>query len=159
MKKPLLGLLLAQLMILPAQARLGETTSECEKRYGTPTETVSVEGWLTYLKNGVSILVRFRDDKCVAITYRNVQKASNGAAKVFTKVEVDMLLAANEGGEVWKLVPQGSPTESYWETATPLGKVARLGNDRTTLTLSTKSEELRAKAEKAEREKERLKDF
>lgn len=146
-------------MILPSQARLGETTAECEKRYGNPTETVSAEGWLTYLKNGVSIFVRFRDDKCVAITYRNVQKASNGSAKAFTKVEVDMLLAANEGGEVWQLVPQGSPTESFWETATPLGKVARLGNNRTVLTLSTKSEELRVKTEKGEKEKTRLKDF
>ncbi len=63
-----------------------------------------------------------------------------------------MLLAANEGGEVWKLtgtwksnIDDLGNRDSAWESGAT-GTTTEL-----VLTLSTKSEELRAKAEKAEK--------
>ncbi|HSJ04568.1 MAG TPA: hypothetical protein VK956_19010 [Verrucomicrobium sp.] len=146
-------------MALPSLARLGETKDECDKRYGAPTEVTSREGTFSYTKNGIFVFAKFREEKCVSITYRNSQVTAKGEPKTFTSGEVDMLLAANEGGEVWKLSPPGNAAETQWETATPLGKVARLTSNRDVLILSTKAEELKAKAEKVEKEKERLKDF
>lgn len=145
-------------LALPAQARLGETKAECEKRYGTPTESGREDGRFSYLKNGVTIVARFREDKCVSITYRNSARPSAGSATPFTNIEIGILRAANEGGQVWELVPPGAP-ESVWETTTPPKKVARLSSNHSALNFTTKAEELRLKTEKAEKEKERLKDF
>jgi hypothetical protein len=158
MKKLLFSLLLVQLTVLPSQARLGETKAECEKRYGAPTESGREDGTFSYLKNGVTIIARFREDKCVSITYRNSARPSAGSATPFTNIEIGILRAANEGGQVWELVPPGAP-ESVWETTTPPEKVARLSSNHSVLNFTTKAEELRLKTEKAEKEKERLKDF
>lgn len=158
MKKLLFSLLLLHLTVVPSQARLGETKAECEKRYGTPTESDRENGTFTYLKNGVTIIARFREDKCVSITYRNSARPSAGSATPFTNIEIGILRAANEGGQVWNLSPPSS-TGTVWETATPPEKVARLTSNNSVLSFSTKAEELRVKAEKAEKEKERLKDF
>ena len=90
-------LLLLTVMLLPAQARIGETLEQCKGRYGpvierrAPLMTQSDPEACVFSKDGISIIIEFRAGIAWNIKYRTLD---------LVPTQVNTLLKANmpEGG-------------------------------------------------------------
>ena len=96
----MIRLVILLLAVVPyaAQARIGETLSECETRYGPtvehlkPTQKASDKDAFAFSKNGITVVAEFHDGKVWRISYSKVGMDA---------VEVDTLLSANSAGGAW----------------------------------------------------------
>jgi len=109
-KAVLVGLLL--LLPLPATtfARIGETPTQCEARYGKAVRTDKDTGLVTFLKSGFFIMVRFHQGKADSIAYSKEQRDMK-----MSDNEIETLLKANSGGEKWKKIGIIS-MKQQWQT-------------------------------------------
>ncbi len=93
----LVALAATLLVALPASARIGETESQVEKRYGKPVETLRNESGLhrKYAFRGFTVLVSFQSGVSAMEQYQKKDLA------VITPTETVQLLAANSNGGKW----------------------------------------------------------
>jgi len=117
--RPFLFVVFFASVILPAEARLGETEEQCVARYGSPEPSkpgVDNGNTLVFKKNGIEIDARFENGKCVDLSF------SKEDGTDFTDDEISTLLSLNSQGLVWKVNPNpiqfsGSKTVAEWTRA------------------------------------------
>jgi hypothetical protein len=121
-----------------AQARIGETRSECEQRYGTGSDLELEVGaafekaaanWTAsvYSTHGLTIEVVFENDRAVFVRYMNQPVFSLGnydrTVPGLTQKEIEYLKRANAGsGAEWRrfkepVIDDYAPTVTVWKTA------------------------------------------
>ncbi len=78
---------------LSAQARIGETLEECQKRYENKDFKMSAKPWIYSCKpvKGITLILVFNDKGCEKVLYAKDDKTS------FTVQELEQLLEANTG--------------------------------------------------------------
>jgi hypothetical protein len=94
------------MLVLPASARIGETSEQLAARYGKskPGKDASE---LCFEKNGISICATLWNGMCHSIRFAPVQAArtstepAKDAGRELTREEIQMLLDANSGGFEW----------------------------------------------------------
>jgi hypothetical protein len=87
-----------------AQARIGETFPECEKRYGPAHGINKVQKSARFRSAGCIITIRFHEGKAEELIYvkmKNPQHYESKAVELFSRSEVDEILNANSNGEKW----------------------------------------------------------
>jgi hypothetical protein len=125
-----------------ARARLGETETAVEERYGKPTFKY-IKPWCveeTYSMNGFTIVVTFIDGVSQGEKYTL-------PAQELSAQQVNDLLTANSEGYLWDEVPKSDvvpPAKQMWKK--PNGSTAVL----TAFSIEFKSADLIAAAAKAE---------
>lgn len=114
---------------VPAQARLGESSAECEKRYGKPVFSRELDGGYSlryYSKNGFLVGVTTKDGVSVAVSYskpnsgldflNDSERKGEWTAIVALQKYLDIrlnaeeiayFLDANSEGKKWDVVLEG----------------------------------------------------
>ncbi|NUN92962.1 MAG: hypothetical protein HUU04_04185 [Verrucomicrobiae bacterium] len=104
-------LLLFALAVMRAEARLGETQAEIEKRYGPAIRKVKfqkpVERRFKYHFSGYIIEVSFIQDRCVM---EAIERADRG---FLGEDEVAAFLRANEAGSSWRREENSNTERGY----------------------------------------------
>jgi len=109
-KKSVLVLALVVTVIAGADARIGETVSQCKERYGDSLETLepkvseSDEEALRFRKSGIDIRVEFKAGKAWSISF---------SKRGITDTERATLLKANSEGSLWS-GPIDFGGRDYW---------------------------------------------
>jgi hypothetical protein len=102
----------ANLCAIPAQARLGESLSRIEARYGIPVQiengTCARAFQCTYKHAGITIVVHFLDEKSQYESY----SSDNG--EPMDEAELQRLLEANRRGGKWTL-KKDSGSSKQWD--------------------------------------------
>jgi hypothetical protein len=137
------------------QARINETTQQCQDRYGKP---LSVKDNIAgYKKSGLLIMIQFYDGKAEMIMFRKAEKNILGTPEELSENEIQALLNANSNKKVWK-ERNSISLNKEWETED--GQVlAQYDIMENVLYISTKDTLDRAEEEKKAAEEEKLKDF
>lgn len=140
---------------ISAQARLGETPNECVTRYGQPVKIDNEASLLVFIKAGLFIVSKFRNESCVTISFAKEERNILGISEPLSNAEIEALLAANafSGGD-WRT--EGIIPGHRWTNSLALAQV-----DATTniLTISTRAEQERQAAERAAEDKKKLEGF
>jgi hypothetical protein len=112
MKNLSIGILLALSVINQSEARLGESTRDCDKRYGTPLAVTEEDGRMTrsYLKGDFRIDAAFDEDsrswlrraRCESIRF--TKPAKSGGSLPIEDQEIKALLDANSESQPWNEV-------------------------------------------------------
>jgi len=154
--RPILIAVFLSLFLIPAQARLGETESQCIRRYGPVLSRISISNpgmtlpELGFVKNGYAFFITFFNGKVGLMT---VQKTDQSE---LSDNEIDLLLTADSAGQKWLKQPIISP-KIYWQRDD--GSLAQYNPINHMLTL-TSSEYINAKeAAKKSEEAKRMHDF
>ena len=130
MKKIFIILLIMSVGACQLFARLGETSEQCQKRYGNPVREIkNVDGYSHkyYFKGKFVVVAVFKDDKVAGIIYSKPDPSSlffqqsmkkNELIDVvdfqkfvnlkLTGLEIDCFLDANEAGGTWTSILEGS---------------------------------------------------
>ena len=105
-------LLLLTLLILPATARLGETPTQCQKRYGKPLSVNKKTHVAVYQKAGFRIAILFWKGKSHQLFIAAIKKDALGNPVAFSKTQLKALLTANLGENYEKM----DKTEIFYDT-------------------------------------------
>ena len=109
---------------------LGETLSECIRRYGRAEK--GDNGALTFTHGGMLIQCRFFEGKCESAGF------TKGTVEQFSDAEFQALREANSGGGKWELSPHLRFGGETWQTRR-LGRFAvRWGNSPYSVFLQTR---------------------
>jgi hypothetical protein len=136
-------------------ARIGETFRECEKRYGkcqkrTPEMSI-------FEKNGISIGIRYYENKADFILYRKSEETAAHVPIPFSDTEIEILLNSNSGEKKWKA---GDVTSTARDWVTEDGALlARYTLMDNSLTIITKVYKDRFEAEEKIKQQKNLKGF
>ena len=113
-------LLFTVVLALPreSEARLGESFSQCVKRYGEPTGTIEIPGLIT---NGVrfhrgefSITCGFANGRCETIVVMHLSR-NNLRQESLSREDIDLFLYDNFGHTSW-VYTLLSERENRWKT-------------------------------------------
>ena len=108
----IITLLLASMLPMTADARIGETQEQCIKRYGIPIKIVN-EANLVFKAKGLLISVILGPDrKCMSINYTDQGKQK----KILSKEVVAELTKVNTGPQKWKEI-KSDGVELHMESA------------------------------------------
>ena len=118
MKRMILILLFA--MAMPATARIGETPTQCETRYGKPLLVDKENKVITYHKSGLKIQICYLDGVAQMIYFTKLdqeldQNARNVPARL-SNAEISKLLEANGSGKIWRGPIEGENLDAAWYT-------------------------------------------
>lgn len=91
---------LITLMCGTVHARLGETLSECEARYGKIVKETAQQVW--FRTKGYQVRVHLHEGRCEKIEFEKSSDTDLGLKETFTKAELDALKEANGGGKAWE---------------------------------------------------------
>ncbi|GEM_PF-2447315 len=124
-----------------SEARLGESYSQCVKRYGGPTGTIEIPGLIT---NGVrfhrgefSITCGFENDRCGTILVMHLSPGELNQESL-SRDDIDLFLNDNFGHTSWVYTLLSS-RENRWKTydlAVPRSYVASYSHALKMLTMS-----------------------
>lgn len=98
-----------------AEARIGETQSQCDARYGAPKKSDG-DGTSLYQKNGFYISIHFHADQADQLTIRKTSQNLFGTPEKISDNELQILLSANSDGKKW-LQKTDLPFRRIWETS------------------------------------------
>lgn len=128
----------ALMLLVPAQARVGETRAECEQRYGKGSDLELKVGailreaaanWTAtvYSSHGLTIEIVFENDRAVFVRYTNQPVLSFGehdrTVPGLTHREINYLKRANAGSDTeWRrfkepILEEYAPTLTVWKTS------------------------------------------
>lgn len=138
------------------EARIGETSQQCEERYGKPF-TDEEDALTGYRKSGLLIFIEFFNNKAEMISFRKAEENILGMAEELSDNEIQTFLKANSGKKEWKKRSVIS-MDKEWETE-DAEIFAQYITIRNTLIIATKGCLERKAAEKKAKEEEKLKDF
>ncbi len=93
-----------------AQARLGESQEQIQKRYGKPVSVNKPQGIAVYRSDGQYVRVEFAADKAAMMAYRKAP------FEAMTDREIAGILARHAGTGEWTALP-GTPGHRHWQTA------------------------------------------
>jgi len=104
--------LVGLLLLLPSTtfARIGETLTQCEARYGKADRTDKDTGVVYFLKGGFYIMVDFHQGKAEAVGYKKEQ-----GGKEMSDNEIETLLKANGEDKKWKRI-ESITIKQQWRT-------------------------------------------
>ncbi len=112
-------LALFTLAAAPLQARVFESLDACVARYGSPKQNkpTSIGSTAVFIRNGVRVVVEFRDKVAVAVTYSKEPNPSkvNENLKLDAE-ETTALLNANAGTLVWESPALDGEGGARWRT-------------------------------------------
>jgi hypothetical protein len=85
-----------------AQARIGETETQCTERYGKPVRALKDEALLAYVKSPMLLILHFTDGRCDEIRYIKAKEQTQDVREEISEDERDLLQKANGGNRPWK---------------------------------------------------------
>lgn len=91
-------------LVPEADARLGETQRQCIKRYGEPTGTIHVPGWVTngigFFRGEYAITCGFEDDICVIMVVMRLP-AESAIPQPIPRDDMTAFMEDNFGSTSW----------------------------------------------------------
>lgn len=135
-----------------AQARLGETLTDCKSRYGEPLKQDEKTQVVMFRKSGVYITCAFFEGKCDKIWYQRED------GEQFSDVEFEALRESNKAGSEWMEPARKMIGGDMWHTTDASRIAVRLISPRM-IQIATKEQIEREAEATARKEKERLNGF
>lgn len=156
MKAAITTFILTALLTIPAGARIGETRAECIARYGEPASTPD-ETSMVFRMGDFGINATFGEDgKAIVMVYVKAPRDAIGNWTRLSATEIETILSANAGDGEWRKLDD--PLNERWAND-DAGLYATYDPVGGMLNVFTRAFAEAVAEEKAEREREALRDF
>lgn len=152
-------LLIIMIYALPLNvfARLDETPTESQRRYGKPLSVDKEDNSIVFKKAGFYIIINYWKGKAHRLNFSKVKQNAIGNSVKMTDTEIQALMKANAKGYSWEK-SKAISMDDYWKRSDDKALAAHKTLDHM-LVIATHSYAAHKANEKSAKEKDNIKGF